>query len=345
MSEVLNVAYHSSDLFAPVLATSLASLFENNKNFDEIHVYIFEYPMNEYNKLKLNKLADKYGRNLHYILMPDINKDEDLGLVEVKHNGWFFYSYIKLYLDDLLPKSIEKVLYLDSDILVVDDLTELWRMDLQGHVAAGVIDCIGEKYYELLGLSKGAYYCNSGMILEDLKAWREKKIGDKVREYCRVNGGYIFFMEQTAFNAGVQEDILILHPKYNMYTMMELISYEELTKLRKIERYYTKKEIEEAVAHPAIIHLTNTFLLANRAWYEGTKHPRADEYQKYKAMTPWKDAPNFPDNRAAKQKFIQFLVDHLPKPLVLSIASHLYNTNRVKKISRKIEEAKVNYGK
>lgn len=344
MSKIMNVAYHSSDLFAPVLATSLASLFENNKSFDEIHVYIFEYPMNDENKCKLNALAAKYGRNLHYLPMPDINKTENLGLTEVKHEGWFFYSYMKLYLDNLLPESVDRVLYLDSDILVVDDLTELWEMDLKGNVGAGVIDCLGEKYYELLGLGENAYYCNSGMILQDLKAWRDKKIGDKVREYCKQNGGYVFFMEQTAFNAGTQGDILILHPKYNMYTMMELISYEELMKLRKVKRYYTKEEIAEAVTHPVIVHLTNTFLLANRAWYEGSKHPRIAEYQKYKALTPWKDEPDFPDKRKYKQKFIQFWVDHLPKSLVLSIASMLYNKNRVKQIYKKIEEAKTNYG-
>ncbi len=343
MKKVLNVTYHSSDLFAPVLATSLASLFENNKSFDEIHVYIFEYPMNADSKSKLNALADKYGRNLHYILMPDINKIENLGLAEVKHAGWFFYSYMKLYLDNLLPESVEKVLYLDSDILVVGDLTELWEMDLKGYVAAGVIDCLGEKYYDVLGLSKNSYYCNSGMILENLKAWREKKIGDRVREYCKKNGGYVFFMEQTAFNAAVQGDILILHPKYNMYTMMELITYKELMKLRKVQRYYSKEEIDEAVANPVIIHLTNTFMIPNRAWYEGSRHPRTAEYLKYKALTPWKDEPGFPDKRTGKQKFIQFWVDHLPKSLVISIASHMYNNGRINKISKDIETAKSNY--
>lgn len=342
MRNVLNVTYHCSDLFAPVLATSLTSLFENNKSFDEIHVYIFEYPMNEENKSRLDLIASKYGRNLHYLLMPDINNTEGLGLSDVKHDGWFFYSYMKLYLDNLLPSYVEKVLYLDSDVLVVGDLTELWNLDLQGCVAAGVIDCLGEKYYDILGLSKDSYYCNSGVILEDLKAWREKKIGDKVRKYCMENGGYVFFMEQTAFNAAVQGDIFILHPKFNMYTMMELITYEELKRLRKVERYYTKEEIDSAVSNPVIIHLTNTFMLPNRAWYEGSKHPRTAEYLKYKALTPWKDEPVFPDKRTGMQKFIQFWVDHLPKPLVISIASHLYNSVRVNRISKEIEVARTN---
>lgn len=343
MKRVLNVTYHSSDMFAPVLATSLASLFENNKNFDEIHVYIFEYPMNEENKTKLDAMATKYGRSLHYILMPDINKVENLRLAEVNHVGWFFYSYIKLYLDDLLPNNVERVLYLDSDILVVGDLTELWEMDLQGHVGAAVVDCLGEKYYDLLGLDKNAYYCNSGMILEDLKAWREKKIGDKVRDYCRKNGGYVFFMEQTAFNGATQGDLLVIHPKYNVYTMMELVTYEELVKLRKVKRYYTKEQIQEAVTNPIIIHLTNTFMLSNRAWFEGSKHPRTKEYLMYKDLTPWKDELGFQDKRSIKQRFIQFLVDLLPKQIVLRIASLLYNTIRVKLISKKIEDAKANF--
>lgn len=339
MNKILNVVYHSSDLFAPVLATSLASLFENNKSFEQIHVYIFEYPMKDENKTKLNLLAEKYGRNLHYLIMPDINKVENLGLAGVKHEGWFFYSYMKLFLDDLLPRSVERVLYLDSDTLVVDDLTELWELDLQGHPAAGVIDCFSEKYYQVFRLSDGAYYCNSGMILEDLNAWREKRIGDKIRDYCKACNGYVYFMEQTAFNAGTQNDILILHPKYNVYTMMDMHSYDELLKFRKVKRYYSKSEFEEAVAHPKIIHLTSTFLLANRAWYEGSKHPRTREYQKYKELTPWKDKPDFQDKRCGKQKFVQFCVDHLPKSFVLSIASIFYDV-RIKQIEKKIKLAK-----
>ena len=88
----MNVTYHSSDLFAPVLATSMASLFENNKSFDEIHVYIFENPLSDENKDKLNQLAGKYNRTLHFIPMPDVNKVENLGLKDVRA-GWFQFIY------------------------------------------------------------------------------------------------------------------------------------------------------------------------------------------------------------------------------------------------------------
>lgn len=338
MANILNIVYHSSDLFAPVLGTSMASVFENNKSMDEINIYVFENPLSDENKNRLTKLANNYGRKVFFLRMPDMNKEQNMGLVSVGKKGWFFNSYVKLYLDVYLPETVERVLYLDSDVLVVNDLTELINIDMEGHPAAAVTDCLGEKYYSLLGLEKNTKYCNSGIILEDLKLWREKKVGDKVKDYIKKNGGYVFFMEQTAFNGALQDDILILHPKYNTYTMMQILSYEEIKKLRKCDRFYTKEEIAEAVANPYILHLTNTFLLSNRTWYENSKHPEYSRYQHYKALTPWKDEPDFKDVRDWKQIVVQFGVDSLPRGMVLRVAEYLYNKRRVKKIEKLIEQ-------
>ncbi len=337
MNKVLNVVYHSSDLFAPVLGTSMASVFENNKSMDEIHIYVFENPLSDDNKNKLTFLANQYGRQVHFIKMPDVNNDQRLGLKAVK-DGWFFNSYMKLFLDEYLPSTVERVLYLDSDVLVVDDLTEFINTDMKGCCAAGVIDCLGEEYYKLLGLNENARYCNSGVILEDLRLWKEKNIGDRIRKYSKENGGYIFFMEQTAFNAVLQGETHILHPKYNTYSMMQWLSYDDIYRLRKMERFYTKEEVAEAVAKPAIIHLTNSFLITNRAWYENTNHPEHSRYQHYKSLTPWKEEPDFPDKRKLKQKFVQFVVDVMPRKPLLSIVEKIYNGWRVKKIKKLIEK-------
>lgn len=338
MSKKMNLVYHSSDLFAPVLATSMVSVFENNKSFDEINVYVFENPLSNDNKNKIIGMTQRYNRKVFFIPMPDVNKTQHLGLEDVRA-GWFFNSYMKLYLDELLPEDVERVLYLDSDILVMKDLTSLWEMDMRGYCAAGVIDCLGEKYYDVLGLSKKAKYCNSGMILEDIKLWKEKKVGDKVRAYCEKNGGYVFFMEQTAFNAALDGEIYTLHPKYNTYSMLQCLTYDELLKLRKMKRFYSRNKIAEAVEDPSIIHLTNSFLFNNRAWYEGSNHPCSNLYQKYKNLTPWKNEPNFPDNRSFREKAKSCLIRLLPKSFVITIASKIYNGWRVNKINNTIKDA------
>lgn len=331
----MNIVYHASDSFAKVTGTSIVSIFENNKDADDITVYIIEKKFADDNKKKMKELADKYARRIEFIPMPDINETEDLRLKKIKEK-WIFDSYCRLFLDKLLPESVERVLYLDGDVLNTGSLKELWGMDLEGLCVAAVVDCLGEKYYQLLGLGKEARYCNSGVILFDLAQWRKQEIDRKVRKYVHDNNGYVFFMEQTVFNAVMQGKIKILHPKYNTYSMMQTLSYEDLMKLRRVERYYRKKEIEEATANPVLVHMTGSFWVINRPWCKVTNHPMKDEYKKYADLTPWEETLS-DDYRNIGKKFTDYIVQHIPKALVISIASFLYNTIRVKQIRTEIK--------
>ncbi len=112
----------------------------------------------------------------------------------------------------------------------------------------------------------------------------------------------MYFHGTDSIQCTLQGDILILNPKYNMYSMMEILTYDEVMKLRHVKRYYQRNEIEEAVKNPAIVHLTNSFLITNRAWYANSNHPRKALYEKYKMLTPWKDEPGFKDTRKEKIK-------------------------------------------
>lgn len=331
----MNIVYHASDSFAKVTGTSIVSIFENNKDADDITVYIIENKFTDENKKKMRDLADKYARKIVFIPMPDINETEDLHLKKIKEK-WIFDSYCRLFLDKLLPESVDRVLYLDGDVLNVGSLRELWNMDLEGSCAAAVIDCLGGKYYQLLGLSKEAKYCNSGVIFFDLVQWRRQAMGEKVRQYVHDKNGYVFFMEQTVFNAVMQGKIKILHPKYNTYSMMQTLSYEELMKLRKVERYYSKREIEEALINSVLVHMTSSFWVVNRPWCKVTNHPMKDAYKKYADLTPWDESLS-EDCRGEMKKFTDFVVQYAPKAMVMSFASFLYNTVRVKQIGAKIK--------
>ena len=187
----MNVAYHSSNSYCPVLGTSIVSLLENNKSFDSIRIFVIEEKISEQNKDKLKAMVDSYGREIVFIPMPDVNKTQNLGLKAVR-SDWIFNSYCRLFLDQILPEDVDRVLYLDSDVLILGDLQELWNIDLEGKCVAGVTDCLSEKYYEMLDMSRTSHYCNSGVQLQDLRQWKEQKVGDKVRDYVHKSGGYIF---------------------------------------------------------------------------------------------------------------------------------------------------------
>lgn len=333
----MNVAYHSSDAYARILAVSIASLFENNQTCDEINVYVIERGIIDENKTALDSIAQKYCRSIIYIPMPDINDKENLQLKKVKKK-WIFDSYCRLYLDDLLPESVDKVLYLDSDVLVTDSLQELWDIDLSNYVAAGVKDCINKKYYEILGLKEGAHYCNSGVILINLKKWRKDHIGDKIRQFVHDRNGYVFFMEQTVMNGVIQDKWLILPVRYNVNTLMMTLSYQEIQTLRKSDDFYSENEVKEALEHPALIHMTSVFLVHNRTWIEGSNHPAKPLYEKYKALTPWAADADLSDKRNIRAKAQDKIIDILPNCIMLPVASYIYNNVRILSINRKIKK-------
>lgn len=67
-----------------------------------------------------------------------------------------------------------------------------------------------------------------------------------------------------------------------------------------------------------------------------TNHPIQDEYKKYADLTPW-DEPLSEDCRDGMKKFTDFIAQHAPKSVVISFASILYNTIRVKQIGAEIK--------
>lgn len=327
----MNIVYHSSDKFASVLGTSMVSLLENNKDTDNINIFIIEHDISSNNKEKLKRLAQSYNRSLDFIAMPDINKIEKLGLKKIK-NTWLFDSYCRLFLDHILPEHISKVIYLDSDVLVVNNVSGLWDYDLQGKCVGAVKECIGPNYFDLFGLNDRSVYCNSGVLLIDIDRWREKKCDQIVQQYVQSQNGYVFFMEQSVLNIALQDEIITLPAIFNVKTEMQTLSYHEIVILRKPVNWFHEDEFNEAVRCPTIIHMTSFWMISNRAWYDVTNHPSKELYLKYKSMTDWKDESSERDSRSNIRKLLQVVIDKSPKKVLLSIVSFTYNYVRIWKI-------------
>ncbi len=317
------------------------SLFENNKDIDEINVYLIENGFTQETKNRFTELANRYGRKIFFIPLPDLNGPQyNLGLVSIKKK-WMFDSYSRLFLDRLLPEDVERVLYLDGDVLVLGSLKKLWEMDLKGKCCAACMDCVSKPYYKLFGIETDNRYCNSGVILIDLKAWKDKKIGEKVKKHVQDNNGYVFFMEQTVFNVVLQNEIVYLPFKYNVSSLVQVLTYTDLMKLRKPLHFYSRKEVALAKKNPKIVHMTGFFYVINRAWNEVTNHPDKIRFEKYCRKFDWGGNALDKDNRNTKTKIKDIIVHRMPKPLMIGIISLFYNSLRVwniERISQKIKK-------
>ncbi|XP_020213597.1 probable galacturonosyltransferase-like 4 [Cajanus cajan] len=107
-------------------------------------------------------------------------------------------NYARIYLSDILPGYVKRVIYLDSDIVVVDDIAKLWEVDLQGKVLAAPEYCHANftDYFtdlfwndpELSGTFEGRKPCyfNTGVMVMDVEKWREGKYTEKVESWMAV---------------------------------------------------------------------------------------------------------------------------------------------------------------
>jgi lipopolysaccharide biosynthesis glycosyltransferase len=131
---------------------------------------------------------------------------------------------IPLLLAELLPRGLERVLFLDADMLVLDDLANLWETPLEGHVLAAVSDSAvplcsaprGVKGWEALGIPREAPYFNGGVLMIDLAQWREREVTRRVRHYFENTHERIDFLHQEALNAVLWDNWKQLDPRWNL---------------------------------------------------------------------------------------------------------------------------------
>lgn len=154
--------------------------------------------------------------------------------------------------------TLNKILYLDGDIIAQRGLSPLYNIDIDGVYAAAVKDAKAMRYKppvnERLGVSKVEYF-NSGVMLLNLKKIREDDIYSKLIDY-RIHGKN-FFMDQDALNVVFGEKVRYLPMQYNCMTSLAgVIPLEDLKQFYPLEEIKNKDEIY----HQAyIFHLTTKY--------------------------------------------------------------------------------------
>ncbi len=86
---------------------------------------------------------------------------------------------------------------------------------------------------ESIGLGEDDPYYNSGVLLTDLKQWREQEVQKKLLDFWKSKGGKLFASDQDVINGTLKGQIYTLMPRYNFFTNYRYFSYRELTHLGK----------------------------------------------------------------------------------------------------------------
>lgn len=279
----MNIVYTFNDKFVPQVAASICSVCENNRNL-KITFYLVADGVSKKHQDQLQKFIESYHQKIRIIKIGNLRQYFDF---DFDTTGWNSIVLARLILDKLLPKSVDRLLYLDGDTIVRNNLAELYDTDMGKSVIGASIEPTADRARKQTLEINGAYY-NAGVLLIDLQKWRQEKTGQRILEYYAAHDGKLFANDQDAINGALKGEIFPLEPKYNFCNIYTQYPYRFLRKLVAPANYFSKTEFNDSLKNPVIIH----YLGEERPWRAGNRHQYRDEYKKYLALTPWKDTPD-----------------------------------------------------
>lgn len=261
----------------------MCSLCENNKD-EEITFHIIHADLNEEEKNSLTNIAKRYGKEICFYTV-EVQKLADITTIgQNQQRNLPLSAYYRLLFVDLLPKHIEKVLYLDGDTIVSANLTELWNTDIEDYALAAVIDyTLHERAvaYNRLRYPFRLGYFNSGVLLINVSYWRQVDATNLFLDFIKKHPEGLANHDQDVLNYIFCKKKKFIHIKYNLQQGFLL-----QPEYRLVSWEY-EEEIEDAARHPVIIHYNYRL----KPWYKDCEDPYKDEFLKYKALTEWKDTP------------------------------------------------------
>ena len=318
----MNVMYLCNNDYADIAGVSILSLLEHNKMLPEIHIYLVADHVSGENRKRLKQVVEEYGRELTIIDMPDI---KSLAGCEIELHWWIPNVFSRVFLQEVLKEypEVKRLIYMDCDTLIVGSLEELWQMELQGYIGAGVCEAMGDWHKKAIGLKSDSAYFNAGMFMVDVEKWKHEKMDAQAGAFIREKQGRLEYADESVLNGILAKRMLLVSPKYNLTSLSVYFTAEELVRYRKSSVNYTEQERCEALEDARVVHFTSTFLDV-RPWMEGSKHPYAKEWCFYKGRSPWKDEPLRRDNRSGKKKAACRLMGILPRGLRLELAGFMH---------------------
>ena len=285
--------------YAMPLAVTMRSAIENLNENCKIIFYVIDGGITDLNKQKVLKCLNPEKCDVKFIQIPDSMMDDILAAhhpsrsdtITDKAQYVSIASFYRLLISELLPEHIEKVIYLDCDLVIAGDLQQLWQIDIGENYVLAVRDTWiplisspnGKLNYQELGIDPDAQYFNAGVLVIHLKKWRVERFSSRALKYFSQNIEYIGWYDQGLLNALLIGQWGQLDPRWNFnatsfydYSSCDYVCWENSQSFLSADIY------QEVVFNPYIIH----FVSEKKPWK--SRHcPRKGEFFKYVDLTGW----------------------------------------------------------
>ncbi|HGW5462051.1 TPA: glycosyltransferase family 8 protein [Proteus mirabilis] len=249
-SKNFNIAYSVDNNFIKYAIISIISIIKNDK--EKYHFHIFYSNISDDNLDKIKKLELEGCALTLYKINVNIFKN-----MQVKEN-LPISMYFRLIIPQVLHPFINKVLYLDADIICINKLSDIFSYNLKNKIAGVINHAYIDPYVSSLSLNNTEYYFNSGVMLINTEEWKSNKILEKF--LIKINESNYKYPDQDVLNILLENKILYLDGKYNRF----------IENVRKND-------------NTTLIHYTGT-PKPWKAWYNND-----DFFYRYFIISPWKE--------------------------------------------------------
>lgn len=239
----------------------IKSIIDNSASNFDFYILSTTLEPSDEEQLRQFVISNSPNSNMTVINMkPYINQNLEHYMSRRKHyNHISCETYFRFYIPELFQE-YKKVIYLDSDILVFDDLKKIFDVDISGKYAAVVKDIWNRKghhtdtrphlsfeayFNEIIGVKSEDYF-NAGVLVLNLTLIRKKKLYTKFWDFAYENSP-LEFQDQDVLNAVFNGNVYYLETRWNL-----LKDFEDIYSLSK--DLFIKKELDKARRNPGIVH-------------------------------------------------------------------------------------------
>ena len=213
MTERMTIVFAVNDSYAQHLCVAMVSVLENHpgRAFD---FYVLTDFVSDANRSLLREAAARYGGDHRVEFLSVGNEPFERFANNIAHITR--HTYYRFLIPELLPDTA-RALYLDADLVVDGDLSELWRMPLGGALCAGVRDLYVERlgYKPRIGLTPDDLYVNAGVLLMDLDAMRREGATALLMRTAAERSAGFEFQDQDVLNVALRGRIREVPAKWN----------------------------------------------------------------------------------------------------------------------------------
>lgn len=266
------MAYHitcsTDNNYLQYCEVMLCSVFENNKDL-HFHVHLLHSELTASSMNTLTEFCSRYQNEISFYqiddkMLKDVNRRENSPVS--------IATYYRVLLPELLDEQIEKVFYLDCDVVVLGNIKPLYDMNYDNYGVAAVYDAspYDSVHRDLMGLDMtGNAFC-AGVMMINLKYWRENNSKDALLEYSNTKQEKVYLEDQDALNYVFRGHWFQLPYKWAKTPLSIGIVDPNMKRFDQYEHAFS----------PCIIHYAGSLKPWCDVWFPERKH-----YLKYLAIS------------------------------------------------------------